>query len=577
MSLGELQTRILVNPHLPYARRREIASAINSTGKWFSLPLEMIPASARFLRDRFKHVHPLHKNISARRIENVRSLLMAGFRAEGLNTKLAPYMSVMTPEWTELWSSLETNSYHRAELSRFFRYCSAQKIRPANVNDQISSRYLTALETEALIKNPRTRHQSVCRVWNACVKQHRNAGWPQVKLTVPRYEDRLYSIDPDLVAPAIKRDLENYLACLRGDDPFSRHSRPFRQRSLEVVKGNFWRYLSALHFQGIDLITPRSLSELVTTEKFTLAMRWFWERNERKTSKYIGEIAWVIRCYAVKHLEADEKTEAFYKEALGKLRVNEPGLSPKNQRAMSQFDDPKTVERFLSLPPTLWEALSSSEKLGSSDRIRRKKRLLVQSAVAIEILIFAPMRLKNLQEIRLDEHIAWQNGRLHIHIPSDQVKNNLALDFLLPESISKRVKRYIDTWRPFLASDHNPYLFPGRAGKPKDSTCLRRQIETTLWNEAGIRLTPHQFRHAAAKILLDAKPGHYEVVRKILGHKTLTTTYSHYAGAETQAALNLYDQVIIEKRRGKTLRPGTRPETNSPPFLDPLQLFGGTR
>ena len=61
------------------------------------------------------------------------------------------------------------------------------------------------------------------------------------------------------------------------------------------------------------------------------------------------------------------------------------------------------------------------------------------------------------------------------------------------------------------------------------------RLRNTLWNEAGIRLTPHQFRHAAAKILLDAKPGHYEVVRKVLGHKSLTTTYSHYAGAETQA------------------------------------------
>jgi len=98
LSLKDLQSRILVNTDLPYTRRREIASAINSTGKWFSLPLEMIPASARFLRDRFKHVHPLNENISARRIENVRSLLMAGFRAEGVNTKLAPYMSVMTPE-----------------------------------------------------------------------------------------------------------------------------------------------------------------------------------------------------------------------------------------------------------------------------------------------------------------------------------------------------------------------------------------------------------------------------------------------------------------------------------------------
>ena len=187
------------------------------------------------------------------------------------------------------------------------------------------------------------------------------------------------------------------------------------------------------------------------------------------------------------------------------------------------------------------------------------------------------MRIANLQGLRLDEHISWQAGRMRINIPRQQVKNNQALDFLLPESVSKRVKRYIDDWRPFLSTPANPYLFPGRTGQPKDSTCLRRQIENTLWNEAGIRLTPHQFRHAAAKILLDAKPGHYEVIRKVLGHKSLTTTYSHYAGAETQAAINLYDDVIIQHRQKKAFTDRPPNKIAEPPFMDPLQLYGGKR
>ena len=78
--------------------------------------------------------------------------------------------------------------------------------------------------------------------------------------------------------------------------------------------------------------------------------------------------------------------------------------------------------------------------------------------------------------------------------------------------------------------------------------------------------------------MLDAKPGHYEVVRKILGHKNLTTTYAHYAGAETQAALDLYDEVILEHRKGtsfgSTQRSGAFQE---PPFMDPLQIYGGKK
>ena len=87
---------------------------------------------------------------------------------------------------------------------------------------------------------------------------------------------------------------------------------------------------------------------------FQLAMRWFWDRNGEQTSKHIGEIAWSIRCYATKHLRADEETRAFYAGAMKRLRVSQDGLSDKNQRAMAQFDDPKMIEALVSLPMKLW-------------------------------------------------------------------------------------------------------------------------------------------------------------------------------------------------------------------------------
>ena len=577
ISFAEMQQKVWANEKLSYPRRREIASAINTVAGWFKLPLDMIPASTSFLRDRFKHVHPTHVNVSRRRIQNVRSLIMAAFRAEGITTKLAPYMTPMAPAWKTLWDMLDGSNYHRAELSRLFRYCSNQGINPDDLNDDISAAYLDALETEALVTKPRTRHQSVCRVWNKCADLYHEKGWPQISLTEPRYDDRLYSIDEALVSDGIKQDLDDYLTFLAGDDPFSAHAKPFKPRSLASVKGHFWRYLSALHYKGVDLTALDHLADLVTNDMFTLGIRWFWERNQNETSKHIGEIAWAVRCYAVKHLTADDETIAFYAEAMKRLRINQQGLSDKNQTAMAQFDDPRVVETFVSLPPRLWDKAATIQKTACSNRIAKKACLLVQASVAIEVLIFAPMRISNLQGLRLDEHISWQAGRMRINIPRQQVKNDQALDFMLPESVSKRVKQYIDDWRPYLTTPANPYLFPGRNGKPKDRTCLRNQIENTLWNEAGIRLTPHQFRHAAAKILLDAKPGHYEVVRKVLGHKSLTTTYSHYAGAETQAAISLYDDVIIQHRQKKTFADSGGRSVAEPPFMDPLQLYGGKR
>ena len=216
---------------------------------------------------------------------------------------------------------------------------------------------------------------------------------------------------------------------------------------------------------------------------------------------------------------------------------------------------------------------------------------MVQAAIAIEIMMFAPIRIQNLSTIRLDEHMGWQADRLRLSFPAHEVKNDQALDFLLPAEASERIKRYIKDWRSLFIPVTNPYLFPGRNGKPKDQSALRNQMKKAIFDHTGLQMTPHQFRHAAAKLLLDARPGHYEVVRKLLGHKSLTTTYAHYAGAETDAAVELYDDIILQLRRPAAIQSATEASNHrtrsqkgkprrltatpkEPPFMDPSDPAG---
>jgi integrase len=198
-----------------------------------------------------------------------------------------------------------------------------------------------------------------------------------------------------------------------------------------------------------------------------------------------------------------------------------------------------------------------------------KSRLLAQAGAATLILIFAPMRITNLNHLRIDQNLNWIDNRLHIHVPGSQVKNGMELNFALPQGPSDRIQEYIDRYRPGFQLESNPYLFPGRKG-PKDQSALSKLITNNLFRHTGIRLTPHQFRHVAAKLLLDARPGHYEVVRKLLGHKNLSTVYESYSGAETQAAVDLYDEVIFDRKRGRS---GKQKVNEGEPFLDPFNPF----
>jgi integrase len=65
----------------------------------------------------------------------------------------------------------------------------------------------------------------------------------------------------------------------------------------------------------------------------------------------------------------------------------------------------------------------------------------------------------------------------------------------------------------------------------------------------GLRINVHLFRHIAAKMWLDAHPGHYEALRRLLGHKALSQTINAYAGFEAGTATRLFADVIERAKR----------------------------
>ena len=105
------------------------------------------------------------------------------------------------------------------------------------------------------------------------------------------------------------------------------------------------------------------------------------------------------------------------------------------------------IEALVGLPIKLWGKAERSRNTASTNRRSKELQLCVQAAVAIEILIFAPMRFSNLQNLRLDQHISWQNKQAVIHIPRAQVKNDIDLVFKLPLTVSQRIQTYIRDWR----------------------------------------------------------------------------------------------------------------------------------
>jgi integrase len=179
----------------------------------------------------------------------------------------------------------------------------------------------------------------------------------------------------------------------------------------------------------------------------------------------------------------------------------------------------------------------------------RHAALLAQWALAVGVLPFASMRIGNLAALDLERHLV-RHGRgdaevVHLVIEGREVKNHRELEYPLPPPAVALLDRYLARFWPTLAPPGTTALFPGRGGRPKGRRLLGRQIARAVFARTGLRMNPHLFRHAAAKLYLTARPGEVEVMRLVLGHGSIETTTGHYAGFETAAAVRHFDRVIL--------------------------------
>lgn len=100
----------------------------------------------------------------------------------------------------------------------------------------------------------------------------------------------------------------------------------------------------------------------------------------------------------------------------------------------------------------------------------RKAAVIMQMAVAVELLTMAPIRIGNLAALKLGETLFWtrpgHQGQLLMSIPDHDVKNERPIDFELPEESANLIKRYLDK-RVLLFADPGEWLFPGLGGRSK--------------------------------------------------------------------------------------------------------------
>jgi integrase len=270
----------------------------------------------------------------------------------------------------------------------------------------------------------------------------------------------------------------------------------------------------------------------------------YWKKNGDVPTTYTINLACRFEAIARQMgcLNAGELNQ------LGDLRYameqhREEGMTEKNLAVVRAVLTPGVWNRVAKLPEQLME---QAQGMRSSAPVRAA--LLAQTAVAVGILLVAPVRLGNLAAIRLGVNLTKPGGpdtNYWLQFPKFDVKNKRALQFAFNDRLTKLIDEYVFDFRPVLMKGKNDdWLFPGRSTDHKEKIGFSTQIVNQVEKAVGMRITVHQYRHAAAAMILKHRPGEYELVRQLLGHKSVETTRRFYLDLETTAASDIYTDIL---------------------------------
>jgi integrase len=543
-TLSDVITQIKSHPGIAPARQREMVSAIRTVCRILSLPPESVPAAPAELRERLKRVSHLSAGLSVGRWNNVRSLTLTALNIAGILTLPGRSREPLSSDWEALLKGLCRRDL-RYGLSRFVSFCSARKIAPAAVDARAFELYSEVLANGSLVRFPKTNYRTTCLMWNQAAET--TAGWPKFRVTVPSHRRR-YTLSYDNLPPTFRSDVEAYLNHVENRDPFSDDYAPaLRAATIHGRRKEILQLVTAALSGAGSAEEMVSLAVLTHPENAKRALRFFYDRAGGEKSEGLHNKAILLRTIARNWCKATKADFDALDGLCKRLAFKRTGMTEKNKALLRQFDDPKNLASLLTLP----ERVLRRTRRGA--RGFRGEAVEVMCAAAIELLLTAPMRIKNLTSLETERHLIrtghTSDSVVHIVIPAHEMKNNEQYEMELPAESWKLLTVYLQDYRPGLASAPSPWVFPSYGGRRRGTVPFSAKISKFILRETGIRMHVHLFRHLAVKLHLKAHPDDLETARRILGHKSLKTTLKSYADIRTAAAFQKYDQLIAKLRQ----------------------------
>jgi integrase len=538
-TLQDVLDRIAAHPDIANTRKRDLRSAILSFGKLADKAPASIPLDLGELRRVLDEGDGTIVQVSAKRRANLRSDLAAAIDASGLHPMLKTGCLERNPAWKALLDPIND-----------------PRIPPEAVSESIVDRYVRDLEARTLIRNLAYQRVGVVSAWNRLVVLKPGLS----EIAAPACTKVLKRVPRDSLPATFSADLQAFLTWSTVPDPLDDNARATRlaPATVRLRRDQIHSAATAAVVAGLAPEKLTLLADLIELGAFKTIMRKLYEDDGSVLTPYTHGVAGTLIAIAKEWAEASADEIAALKKLRRKLGTLPSGLTDKNKSFLRRFDDTQLFNSLINLPDKLWR--NARRGLATSKR----SFIDIQTSLAIDILLAIPLRMRNLASLSFRDHLNWPNGRgkpAMLVIEGTETKNGSPIEFEIPTQLADRLWTFRNEIAPAVTGKRPDVLFITTTGRPRTQKAITVAIEKAVYKNVGVKLTPHQFRHFAAKVILDANPGAHELVRQLLVHKNLKTTTNYYAGIDTLRAGRAHAELVM---RLKSEISGPKPKRPKP-------------
>lgn len=547
LTIARLRELVTADPVLAERRKRELLTGLSSYAKYLGIDPTYGDPTFAANRIKIERFAPASADIGDRRWGNILSDVTVSFRRYGVAVRHRPMPGDLGPEWRTLREAIQHNPRLVRGLASLMYFASARGVAPGDVTDAVLARFHRYLIDETREKRPDRVFRQACLLWRRATTEI--AGWPQQPVSVPCFR-KVVSFAWSAFDPALLAEIDEWKVIVGGNRPFDERApdKALRGTTLATKLEQLRRFLSALVRSGMPIEGITSLVVAVAPNNVAAALTWYLERDGKSTPG-LSEIAATMLGIARHWVKLPQGDLMKVERASKKISCRRKGMTDRNMERLRPLLDPH-VQRKLFLLPTLLLNMARQSK-------GVRAALLAQTAIAIEILLVAPIRLHDLTRLELDVHVLFarpgRQGDARLALTAS--KNGQLVSFDLKGETLALLRQYITKYLPALSEGGVTALFPGTAGPYKNEVSLRQQITKAIRKHCGIDMHPHLFRHFAAAMILKKYPDAYALVARLLGHKSIQTAMDFYTAFESSfAAAFFYEKILAPRQSGKPAR-----------------------